>query len=358
MENQDAKYIINIQNGENINIGDQSQMIRRGFIALATLMSDERVYDLVLLCRSDFKNIYNQIDLLRTYKKLHDILHTIEFHCYRGIVQEARHFPQDLISIDTLIEHKFTLEHNIDRLQDISSQVNFQSSTISCLPQLEEALEKLENAIEHSDKDRLQKAIKILNRVLAIHPSQINTTLNVAAKSLYLSNLIKSINSILDNLVTRNLESDKIERLKNSVEALDNLQKYISILIKNHDDWQLIDLNLRLIEATIDRDYLELEQSWIDLKAMIEKQCGNSEENWAQFLRQDGKSLETALFVENQNLDRIKRCFRSYRRRASNYFYKVDQDLLRLFEDLRVVDEPLTCIIEMIVYDGIKFFND
>ena len=69
MEKQDAKYNVKIENanGETINIGDFSQVIHKGVTALTTLLSNEKIYNQVLVCSTDSQKISKQIDNFRIY---------------------------------------------------------------------------------------------------------------------------------------------------------------------------------------------------------------------------------------------------------------------------------------------------
>ena len=169
---------------------------------------------------------------------------------------------------------------------------------------------ELKNAIENIDKRQLKKAICLLNRVLAIQPSRINTSLNTAAKALRLPTLVQTLTKIRDKLINNNLDAEKIEEFRIGVAALIELERTLTELIESHDRWQEIDLELKRIQATLDKDTFELELFWLDLKAMVEVQYLNSEEEWALCLRKEAENLDEA--ITDKNSTKIRRYFFSW----------------------------------------------
>ena len=356
MEKQDAKYNVKIENanGETINIGDFSQVIHKGVTALTTLLSNEKIYNQVLVCSTDSQKISKQIDNLRIYKDIHDLLYRLEFNCYRGIALEAKRSILDNISIQTLIEHKYNLEQIIIQFQDIKAKANHESFTISWIEELEKAKNKLKNSIGSSDIIQLKEAVRIINRILNIHPNQINSALNSTAKNLNLSNLIDLMGCLLTNLANSYLESSKIEKFKYSVEALKSLRDKIIDIIQVHNDWQLIDFELRFFESNIYRgDYLEAKDSWSYLTEKITNKCISSQANLVNPIREYEKDLEYELFLDNPNINKLNYHSRSYRRVISDHLYNITNNVQALFNELQRVDNSLTLIINMTLHDGI-----
>ena len=170
--------------------------------------------------------------------------------------------------------------------------------------------------------------------------------MNTAARALRLPALVKAMSSLRNQLQNSQLEQEKASQFQSGVNALVTLSYALTNLVKNHNDWQEIDLELRRIEANFERDTFELEMSWPDLKAMAGSLCGNSIEEWAVSFQEDGDKLDKAIAV--QDPVKVKRFFRSYRRRAGERFYRIDMELKKLCGNLRIVGEPLASIVGMI----------
>lgn len=367
-----GKYGVNVGEGQDIQIGDRiykgadaetirkiiqdelqavkygynGQSVRSGLYALTELMAVPQVRAAVFAFRTDFQAVCEQIDVLVNYKDLHDLLHTLEFQCYGGIVQEAKRFPDDETALDILMDHKLTLQQIVTDIQEIALRGTLAKNELLWLKDLVQATEELHSGIENLDTRQIKRAVWLINRVLAIQPSRINTSLNIAARVLRLPALVKALTCVRDNLAHCELDPDKASQFKDGVEALASLEYSLTILVHSHNDWQELDLALRRIEANIEQDIFELELSWLDLKAMAESLYSSSTDEWALMFQQDSENLDSA--IASKNPVKVKRYFRSYRRRAGDRFFRVDMDLKRLCGNLRIVGEPLVSVLRLI----------
>lgn len=229
----------------------------------------------------------------------------------------------------------------------LTTKLKLSISDILWVKDLEHAKGSLQQAIEHLEIQSLRLSISLINQTLNNIPSQINTKLNSAARSLRVTALIQSMTGIIKNLTNSNLKSEKISYFQNSLSTLIEIYVNLSSLVQKHDEWQAIDLRLRQIEITIEKDFSALENSWSYLKAMSELQFNSCEEDWAIGLRKDCENLESAILAGNKTA--IKPLFRNYRRRVGFCFYRVDKDLKQLCNTLRTIGEPLAIMLGMIV---------
>ncbi|MBD2490433.1 hypothetical protein [Aulosira sp. FACHB-615] len=329
-----------------VKFGHNSQSVRSGLYALTELMAVPQVRAAVFAFRTDFQAVCEQIDVLVNYKDLHDLLHTLEFQCYGGIVQEAKRFPDDETALDILMDHQLTLQQIVTDIQEIALRGTLAKNELLWLKDLVQATEELHGGIENLDTRQIKRAVWLINRVLAIQPSRINTSLNIAARVLRLPALVKALTCVRDNLTHCELDADKASQFNDGVEALASLEHSLTILVHSHNDWQELDLELRRIEANIEQDIFELELSWPDLKAMAESLYSSSIDEWALMFQQDSENLDSA--IASKNPVKVKRYFRSYRRRAGDRFFRVDMDLKRLCGNLRIVGEPLVSVLRLI----------
>ena len=324
----------------------QGKSARKGLQALAELMTNTQVRDVVVAFRTDFQATCYQIKILSTYKDLHDSLHKLEFQCYWGVLREARNFPDDEMALEILTAHELTLQQILEDIQEIITNSPLTTSETAWVADLEKGQQELHSALEQLDKRQLQRAIWLLNQILAIQPSLINNSLNTTAKALRLPDLVTSMTGIRDRLIDGELDEEKIGQFQDGANALSKLQQNLRLLIQNHDEWQRIDLVLRRIEANLKYDIMELEMSWPELKIMVESQYRNLRDKWALSLSKDSESLESA--VNSQDTAQVKRSFRSFRRLASYRFYRVDFKLKEICGELRHVGEHLNSVLQML----------
>ena len=324
----------------------QGQSARKGIQALEELMTYPQVRDVVVAFRTDFQATCYQIKIISTYKDLHDSLHKLEFQCYWGVLWEARNFPDDEMALEILTAHELTLQQILEDIQEIITNSPLTTSETAWVADLEKGQQELHSALEQLDKRQLQRAIWLLNQILAIQPSLINNSLNTTAKALRLPDLVTSMTGIRDRLVDGELDEEKMGQFQDGVNALSKLQQNLKLLIQNHDEWQRIDLVLRRIEANLKYDIMELEMSWPELKIMVESQYRNLRDKWALSLSKDSESLESA--VNSQDTAQVKRSFRSFRRLASYRFYRIDFKLKEICGELRHVGEHLNSVLQML----------
>jgi hypothetical protein len=347
-----------------------SQSVGEGLNALRTLIQvAPGVQEAAVRFRADFQVACEQIDLLGDYKDIHDQLHSLQFHCYNCIVQETKRSTDDNLAWDTLVDYELTFQDIVSRLQDISVQPSSAVVTVNqinpalatsnritraTLPaqetvwiqDLSQAYQDLHNAIENADAKQLKRSIRLINRVLMIQPSQVNARLNSTARTLRLPSLVQALGNIRDLLSLPSLDSEKVQQFESGVRALADLNVSLSALVSSHDQWQAIDLELRRIETTLDQDPGELELSWPDLHEMVEPLCADVTASWAAALLSDGAKLGAAIGAGEPN--KVKQLFRRYRRQVSDRFYRVDVDLKRTCDDLRMIVEPLASVLRMV----------
>lgn len=326
--------------------GDTSKSVERGLAALSDLMELPEARTAVIVFRNDFEAVIDQIDILADYKQVHDLLHSLEYQCFNILQQVSRLFPEDEFALDSLIEAELTLQQIVGALHELSDRSSFATNELVWVQDLERVQERLTDAMNDEDEKQLRRAIWLINRIIAIQPSQINTRLNAVARTLRLSALARAMTSIYETLGKLNMDKDKLDQFVQGAYALSQLNVNLDKMIEGHDDWQAIILELRRIENSLESDPLELEMSWPHLRPMIEALYAGVNEEWAITLNDDVERLGEA--VAGANPARMKRFFRRLERRASDRFYRIDIDLRRLCEDLRRVGEPLATILSIL----------
>jgi len=317
-----------------------------GLVALTELMQTPQVRSAVVAFRTDFEAASEQVDILGDHKHLHDLLHTLQFHCYHPIFQEARRFPEDDMALDNLMDYELTLQGIVNDLQEASGRPSFASLDTSWIQDLDQSRQELHDALEGLDAMQLKRAIWRMNRVLAIQPSQINTRLNASARALRLPALVEALTYVRDSLARLDLDTEKVRQFEEGVDALASLCQALTGHVQDHDSWQVIDLELRRIEAAMQQDMMELEMSWPALKDMTEPLYSGVADEWAKALKADAAALDEAIAEDNPA--KTRRYFWRFRRRAGDRFYRVDTELKDLCGDLREIGEPLTSVMNMI----------
>jgi serine/threonine protein kinase len=322
-----------------------TRFARLGLGALSDMMKVPAVRGAAAGFKNTFQIAREQIGVLGKYKGLHDLLHTLHFHYYNPMVHEAKRFPED-DARSNLEDHELTLQGIIEGLRELADQEPFVADERPWIRDLARADDGLRKALVDSDPRGLMLANRLVGKVLSIQPSRINTRLNNAAKNLQLPNLVRALATIRDELKGPDLDSERLLQLEEGVNALDGLNRSLSVQISDHDRWQAVDNELRWVEALLDLDTVELEMAWPDLRSIAEPFFTGSGDDWSTKLRAAADRLDQAIAARDPV--KIRARFRHLRRQAGDRFYRVDLALKNLCEELRTIGEPLALVLETI----------
>ena len=318
-----------------------------GLVALRELMQGSpNVHAAVIEFQTDFRAVHGQVDLLGDYKTLHDQLHKLQFHCYNGVVDAVTGFPDDEKDIDRLTDHALTLEGIVEELKQVATQPLIPKQELEWIEDVDLAKADLRNAVDALDETSLKKVLWCLNRLLATQPARINLLLNYSARALRLPALLIALASVSDTLTSLKLDTNKVAAFQSGVDALSELNRTLSSLVDDHNMWQVLDFELRRIEASMDRNLIEFEMSWPDVKLKAGTLYMTNPDEWATALKRESHALDEIMNANNPS--KVRRSFRSYQRRVSERFYRVDIKLKALCDDIRQIGTPLAAILEMI----------
>jgi hypothetical protein len=321
------------------------QAIDRGLGALAGLLQNADVRTTVAIFRADFVAASQQVDVLSDYKDLHDLLHDLQFECYNYIASQVARFPGDEVVIDSLLDHELTFMGLVAGLHEVAARPTV-SGELTWITELSQAEAVLHQALEAKDQVALKRHCRLVRRVLDRYPSRVNERLNSAAKALRMDAIERALTTILDMLKTRVGASAEVASFAVGTASLVDLNQRLTCLVRDHDRWQDVDVELRRVEATMNSDPEELEISWPDIKARtIPLLCGE-DESQAQALGRDSTRLEEALHANDP--EKARRHFIHFQRQAAGHFYRVDKQLKMLCGQLRTIGAPLAAVAELV----------
>ncbi len=324
----------------------QSVSARKGIEVFINLIRDDpAVRSEAVKFRSDFERLQGQIQKLRDYKDLHDLLHELQVHSYKAIVDEADRFPDDK-SREVLSEYEFRLGHLVGRLDETTSRSSFSHEQVTWMEKLHEARQALFEAIDGPEPEKLKLAIRLMKSVLGRQPSKIATRLNALAGELRLESLVAAMGKIHERIAP--LDSD-IERLRSFVTGAHNLKELngkLTHLMEEHFRWQEVDDDLRRVEDCLEEDLQDLVDSWPDIKAEMAPLYGPDTSKDNSHFRAEGDKLDSAL--KENNPFRIRHSFRRYRSHATMRFYETDKKLRDLCGSLTDAAAPLHQLLQVL----------
>lgn len=321
------------------------QAIDRGLGALAGLLQNSDVRTTVAVFRADFVAASQQIDVLSDYKDLHDLLHDLQFQCYNYIASQTARFPEDELVVDTLIDHGLTFKGLVAKLHDVTTRPTV-SGELTWITELSEAEVFLQQALEAKDPAALKRHCWLVRRVLDRYPSLVNARLNSAARALRMDAIERAMTTILDMLKTRVGASDEVTSFAVGTASLTDLSQRLTCLVRDHDRWQDVDVELRRVEATLSSDPEEMQMSWPDIKTRTASLLCGEDESQTQALRQESVKLEEAFQANDP--ENARRHFMRFQRQAAEHFYRVDTELKALCGQLRTIGAPLAIVAGLV----------
>jgi AcrR family transcriptional regulator len=299
------------------------------------------IYDSAITFRTNFQAACTQIEALRAYKALHDLLHDLQLLCYEHIEQELQRFPDDDLAADNLERYALNLEDIVNSLQEIAERTPSIKPRPTWIDKLHQAHTSICQALATTDAEMLKRATREIKRVLSLHPAQINTRLNSTVQAMRLEELLEVMTHIHTVCLRLDVDSTLLSRFTTGLTALGDLHQRLMALVDDHDQWQDVDTLLRLIDDSMDYD--ELSALWPDVKEQANRLYATSAEQWAQALRANEAQLERAVAIRDNFI--LFQSFCSYRSRAVRQFYRVDKRLKELCDRLDRLDGPLALVM-------------
>lgn len=325
---------------------DATEVARGGLEALSDLLATPESASVLASFRSVYEVAARQIEALAEYKTVHDFLHRLQFQCYNPLVSLARSFPDDEFAVEMLNECDVRLAELINELKSVFERSVEYGGEPRWVGMLVECKSQLQLALSQSDLKPLRRATALMGRVLAVEPSRVNQRLTAAYQNLPMAQLISGFKQVLDSIKSFSPAAAGTLKLQEGVESLESLNASLAALVNEHDGWQRVDVELRLIEDSLQTDLGEFASLWPFLSEVVGPLVSGRDEAWAESLRRDGEMLQSALDANDSQ--GARRYFRNYRARASRRFFQVDTELLELCRALQRSMEPVFGLLGII----------
>jgi hypothetical protein len=324
--------------------------VGRGFEQLAELMRTPAIREVAANYRATFAGATEQIQMLSNLKTTHDLLHELQFHVFSQLVHDSRKAAVDPDVWESVPTYLATLDNKTSAIREAATGAAAGPADLVWIKHLENAVEQLRAALDDQQPERLKLVVELLNRVLTIQPPRINGALVATVRALRLPALRQAMTSLRNSLAQLQLEADQLEPFDEAVTELEKLGEGLALMVRDHDMWQAIESELRLIEDTLvvevpGKADSTLAEGWPMLKGMVEPLYADSEDGWAVALQSDARQIDAALAATDAR--RSRGFFRSFRHRAGQRFFQVDGRLKQHCDELQRVGSSIARVVEM-----------
>jgi len=329
--------------------GNEARSVGDG-LDIITRHSDDRLPGAIARWIGDFKIVSAQIDLISGYKELHDLLGALQF-LYNMITVQAKRLDDHPDEGETVLpQHELQLERILRKLQGVAARPTLPRENVEWIDTLARAYSQFRRAVDPPDAKAITGALYSIKRVLGIYPSEINTRLNACARVLPLPSLKGAMEGIYRHFEERGLEAEALSRLHAAIENLGRLRNNFDALVGHHDRWQLVDLELRRLGGSVDRDLEEFQASWPDVDGMVQALYESPTEDWVAALNNEAARIGDGLADGAQ--PRVKHAFHRYQGRCLARFDDVDLSLKQLCGHLREIGDRLSQLVEKLRTPG------
>jgi hypothetical protein len=327
-------------------VSQESQEASKGLDALSKIVrqTPSRLQEAIKV-RTAFDTVLEQVDILDSYKELHDLLHSVQLRCYNLLLPKIKRVSIEDNEWEEIVGYDQELAECVGRLRHTRAQRVLDQADISPLLQLVRAQQELHQAVEEMDSERLRTALYLMKPVVGSQPRRINERLVATADKLRLQDLAVAMQRIQEQSGTSGLDVISIRELEVGRDSLSKLHKRLEQLVDAHKRWQWIDDQLRMPQES--RDEKELGAVWPEVGAEIARLCAAPQDPLERPLVDEVIAACTYL---NQNLAgedqvRIWLAFLRVRGAQLRRFYMVDNELKHLCGELRKLAGPLTHVV-------------
>ena len=330
----------------------ENEKLKEGFDALSNLLANPKAYEAAIVFRADFKTVYSQVNLLSYYKQLHDLLQEVETTCYWPMIRHKLRYKQEFMvdedSLEIISQYEMNLQSSITKICNVvekrPEEIDEQPSW---LRKLKDFQNKLETAIELFSDHEANHFLRRLGSILSNESTSLNANITSIAKALRLRDLINGLSVIRDKIVDEGIdESDSISKFEAGILSLSRVSECLGALVKEHDSWQRVDADLRVLgnrfvaESLIEEALYDLP----DLQERVERLCQYKSGSEISRLEKCSQSLHNALALNQPT--KVRSSFYRYHAAALDVFVQVDLDLLYRCKELREIRTALAPVME------------
>jgi len=291
--------------------------------------------------RAVFQTARDEITDVVEYKNLHDQFHELQYRFFDVAITVLPRFPDDEAR-DELDERRIDFEAIVDQMNAIVGR--FPQGDTGWLAVLNTARRDYRSALAAANRDSMRQVLRRIERELWMRPPQINYRLNAAAHTLRLSDLVQALGLLSGSAEEFESDSGNLQRFSQGIEVLGHLDERLRLLIRLHDCWQALDVELRETEKSPAMD--DLRSWWPDFAERLEVQLTDVGGPWVESFRGDESTLADA--IQAGDPLKVKRGFRLLRRQVGIRFYNTDTDLRNQCMELREIGDPLDAVLGVI----------
>jgi hypothetical protein len=328
-----------------------------GVAAVTEQLNDPQVQNLVAPHRDELKRLMDGIEVLASYKRLHDYLQTIQLTHQFQMVSDMQRLRSDQIAATTLDGHLFELESiytkAVQAAESLPDTAAVRQAELRWLKKLRSTIDKIRFAVNNLDDREGTRALRDLRMLIRPESYRINGLLSAAADQLPLERLISTINEVVDATAR---DGSAAAELQDGLHSLENLLPNLKSRVAEHNDWQDIEREFILTDEFTDQGTPESVQdfkdAWPSMRQSVSVLAQQDDAaEWAQKSETLAKTIDANLAAGADAADveaalkKARATFTAYRRTVQFHFFGVDRALRTQCEAILTIRVPLKSLL-------------
>lgn len=294
-----------------------------------------------------FEAILEQISSLSDYKALHDGLHEIQYSYYQNIIGNTKIVLDDKYAKYDLLKYLRDYRRVVTDMQDAARRKKVESVEDQWIAQLDQAGNDLEEGINKSDKIQINSATQTINQVIGTQPTIVNRKLYFAvyAYNGSLPELTDVMNRVREKINAIAPQSETVKHFQKGIDSLKEMNAKLDALIKEHNTWQDVDNQLRILPDLLDAGVSVFNKRWQAQRARIEPFYTSKEEETSVLYKSSvllkGADDLLGSAIDENDPGGVRIAFENYCSQASDRFFYVDKSVMELCEKLSLIRKEL-----------------
>ena len=289
-----------------------------------------------------FKEIRHRIDVLYTYKNLHEDLHQLSMKLTFGeLVQSVSASGADFKAIAEqcakTLRDKPSLEATLGKnSEDIAIE-------LAWISRLDAITTSLNSAVVVSDTAACLRAVDDIQQLIKMNLSRLNTKVYKAATDLS----FEGLTSDLPETIEDEAAFDQLVR------AVRELKPTVLARALKHNLWQETENDISLVEDFFNipgQEVSDISEPWFAVKSRVQWLAElDPDDPWAEKARQFSDQIDDLMVQKKELDDQIRAQFGTYRNLFRFRFLAIDNTLKLDCGSLRKIDMPLEAILKELV---------
>src|SRR5262245_54777128 len=211
-------------------------------------LSDPTIRAGLVSSRQALASAADQVGQLEVYKRLHELLHKVQFRLFYQLENAARRFKTDPVANDLLANY-------ISDLRDRAKEARPLAGALPDLPaarglefvwitEFDDTVAKLAAGRDALDDRQVLAGVRRLKSLLTVHPPRLNQLLALIAGTLPIRQLLDAFSAVIAG-------PDGAIAVRAARDGLVGLQPRLQAAVAEHTRWQELEKDLWLMENNL-----------------------------------------------------------------------------------------------------------